>query len=67
MSDIMDKTTAINTTNWADGTYVWKVIVDEKEMGSGKWIKKLGIERTFSIRVFDVNMISCRMMEDIFI
>ena len=40
MSDIMDKTTAINTTNWADGTYVWKVIVDEKEMGSGKWIKK---------------------------
>jgi hypothetical protein len=38
--DITENVTAINTTNWSEGTYVWKVMADGKEVESGKWIKE---------------------------
>ncbi len=43
--DITENVTAINTTNWSEGTYVWKVMVGTStgsvtEAESGKWIKE---------------------------
>ena len=38
--EITENVTAINTTNWTDGTYVWRVVADGKEVESGKWIKE---------------------------
>ena len=38
--DITENVTAINTTNWSEGTYVWKVVADGKEAECGKWIKE---------------------------
>ena len=38
--DITENVTAINTTKWSDGTYVWNVMVKGKEVESGKWIKE---------------------------
>ena len=38
--EITDNVTAVNTTSWLSGTYVWKVIADNKEAKCGKWIKK---------------------------
>ena len=38
--EITENVTAINTTNWSEGTYVWKVVADGKEVESGKWIKE---------------------------
>ena len=38
--DITENVTAINTTNWTDGTYVWRVISNGKEAESGKWIRE---------------------------
>ena len=38
--DITENVTAINTTDWSEGTYVWKVMADGKEVESGKWIKE---------------------------
>ena len=38
--DITENVTAINTTNWSEGTYVWKVMVNGSEAESGKWIKE---------------------------
>ena len=37
---ITENVTAINTTNWTDGTYVWRVISNGKEAESGKWIRE---------------------------
>jgi len=38
--EIMENVTAINTTNWSEGTYVWKVISNGIEVENGKWIKQ---------------------------
>ena len=38
--EIMENVTAINTTNWSEGTYVWKVVSNGKEAETGKWIKE---------------------------
>ena len=38
--EIIDNVTAINTTSWPSGSYVWKVIANGKEAESGKWIKE---------------------------
>ncbi|MCR5658003.1 MAG: T9SS type A sorting domain-containing protein [Bacteroidales bacterium] len=38
--DITENVTAINTTNWSEGTYVWKVVADGKDVECGKWIKE---------------------------
>ena len=38
--EITENVTAINTKNWSDGIYLWKVISDGKEVESGKWIKE---------------------------
>ncbi len=38
--EITENVTAINTTNWSGGTYVWKVVADGKEVENGKWIKQ---------------------------
>ena len=38
--EITDNITAINTTSWPSGTYIWKVIANGKEAESGKWIKQ---------------------------
>jgi hypothetical protein len=38
--EIIDNVTAINTTSWPSGSYVWKVISNGKEAESGKWIKR---------------------------
>ena len=38
--EITDNVTAINTTSWPSGTYIWKVIANGKEAESGKWIKQ---------------------------
>ena len=32
--------TSINTKDWSDGVYLWKVISNGKEAESGKWIKQ---------------------------
>ena len=38
--DITENVTAINTTDWTEGTYVWKVISNGIEVENGKWIKQ---------------------------
>ena len=38
--DITENVTAIDAGGWAEGVYVWKVIVDGKEAEVGKWIKE---------------------------
>ena len=38
--EITENVTAINTKNWCDGVYLWKVIANGKETESGKWIKQ---------------------------
>ena len=38
--EITENVTGINTTDWSEGTYVWKVMADGKEVESGKWIKE---------------------------
>jgi hypothetical protein len=38
--EITDNITSINTTSWPSGTYIWKVISNNKEAESGKWIKQ---------------------------
>jgi hypothetical protein len=38
--EITENVTAINTTDWSEGTYVWKVMVNGSEAESGKWIKE---------------------------
>jgi len=38
--EIMENVTAINTMNWSEGTYVWKVISNGIEVENGKWIKQ---------------------------
>ena len=37
---LTENVTAIDATDWAEGVYVWKVIVDGKEAEVGKWIKE---------------------------
>ena len=37
---ITDNITPITTTSWPSGTYIWKVISDNQEAESGKWIKQ---------------------------
>ena len=32
--------TTIETDNWPSGMYFWRVLVDGKEIGKGKWMKK---------------------------
>ena len=38
--EITESITTINTKNWSDGIYLWEVIVNGKEVESGKWIKE---------------------------
>ena len=38
--DITENVTAINTTDWSEGAYVWKVISNGIEVENGKWIKQ---------------------------
>ena len=38
--EIRENVTVISTTNWSEGTYVWKVVADGKEAECGKWIKE---------------------------
>ena len=43
--EITENVTAIDTTNWTNGTYVWKVFVGTStgsvtEAERGKWIKE---------------------------
>ena len=38
--EITENITSINTTDWSDGVYIWKIIVDGKIAESGKWIKE---------------------------
>ena len=38
---LTENVTAIDAGDWAEGVYVWKVMVDGKEVESGKWIKAL--------------------------
>ena len=38
--EITENVTAINTTNWTVGTYVWKVMAEGKEAECGKWVKE---------------------------
>ena len=38
--EIIDNVTAINTTSWPSGSYVWRVISNGKEAELGKWIKE---------------------------
>ena len=38
--EITENNTSINTTNWSNGNYVWKVVANGKEAESGKWIKE---------------------------
>ena len=37
---LTENATGIDATDWAEGVYVWKVIVDGKEAEVGKWIKE---------------------------
>ena len=37
---LTENVTGIDATDWAEGVYVWKVIVDGKEAEVGKWIKE---------------------------
>jgi hypothetical protein len=37
---LTDNVTAINATDWAEGVYVWRVVVNGSEAESGKWIKE---------------------------
>ena len=38
--EITDNITTIAATSWPSGTYIWKVIANDKEAESGKWIKQ---------------------------
>ena len=38
--EITENITAINTSAWPAGSYVWKVVADGKEAECGKWIKE---------------------------
>ena len=38
--EITENVTVINTTDWSEGTYVWKVMLNGSEAESGKWIKE---------------------------
>ena len=38
--DITENVTEIDARDWAEGVYVWKVIVNGVEVESGKWIKE---------------------------
>jgi hypothetical protein len=38
--EITENVTAINTMDWSEGTYVWKVYANNKEVENGKWIKE---------------------------
>ena len=38
--DITENVTAINTTDWSEGTYVWRVMTNGMEAESGKWIRE---------------------------
>lgn len=37
--ELLENVTSINTSSWPSGTYFWKVISNDKEAESGKWIK----------------------------
>ena len=38
--EITDNITAINTSAWVAGSYVWRVVADGREAETGKWIKE---------------------------
>lgn len=38
--EITDNITTIAATSWPSGTYIWKVIANDKEAENGKWIKQ---------------------------
>lgn len=38
--ELLGNVTTINTTSWPSGTYFWKVISNNKEAETGKWIKQ---------------------------
>lgn len=37
--ELLENVTTINTNSWPSGTYFWKVISNNKEAETGKWIK----------------------------
>lgn len=37
--ELLENVTSINTSSWPSGTYFWKVISNNKEAETGKWIK----------------------------
>ncbi len=37
---LTENVTPIDATDWVEGVYVWKVIVEGKEAECGKWIKE---------------------------
>ena len=38
--DIKENVTAIEASDWAAGTYIWKVMSNSKEAECGKWVKE---------------------------
>ena len=38
--ELLENVTSINTSSWPSGTYFWKVISNNKEAETGKWIKQ---------------------------
>ena len=38
--EIAENVTVINTTDWSEGAYVWRVYSNNKEAENGKWIKE---------------------------
>ena len=39
--EITENSTSINTEGWPSGTYIWKVVSNNKEVETGKWVKIL--------------------------
>lgn len=38
--EITDNVTPINAGSWSSGTYIWKVVSNNKEVETGKWVKE---------------------------
>ena len=37
---VTETETVLDATDWAAGTYVWKVVSDKAEIETGKWVKE---------------------------
>ena len=38
--EITENITSINAESWPSGTYIWKVVSNNKEVETGKWVKE---------------------------